>query len=102
MHIPTTTHRLRPSLRWPRRQDRPLGGTQVTINGSYFTGAYEVDFGSFPTSFIVNSDSSITAVSPSYPAATIDVVVRTYSGSSSTGSADHFTYVSAGAPTITS
>lgn len=40
------------------------GGTTVTIDGSGFTGATAVTFGSAPASFEVNSDSVITAVSP--------------------------------------
>ncbi len=41
------------------------GGTTVKIKGSGFTSATEVDFGpGNPTSFTVNSDTSITAVSP--------------------------------------
>ena len=42
------------------------GGTTVTIYGSGFTGAFEVDFGEepFPTFFTVVSDTEITVVTP--------------------------------------
>jgi IPT/TIG domain len=41
------------------------GGTLVTITGSGFTGATRVMFGGNDSSFVVNSDSSITARTPS-------------------------------------
>jgi hypothetical protein len=78
------------------------GGTLVTITGTNFTGATGVGFGtSAATSFTVNSDTSITAYSPAQAAGTVDVTVATYAGTSSTSSADHFTYNAAPAPSIT-
>ena len=69
------------------------GGTTVTITGSNFTGATAVNFGSTPaTSFVVNSDTSITAVAPS-GAGTVDISVTTPSGTSATVSSDQFSYV---------
>ena len=69
------------------------GGTTVTINGSGFTGATEVDFGpGNPASFVVNSDISITATSPEAATGPVDVTVTTPVGTSSTSSADQFTY----------
>ena len=42
-----------------------LGGEQVTITGTGFTGASAVAFGSTPaTSFTVVSDTEITAIAP--------------------------------------
>jgi len=42
-----------------------VGGTSVVITGRNFTGATAVMFGANPaTSFVVDSDSQITAVSP--------------------------------------
>jgi hypothetical protein len=40
------------------------GGRLVTISGSDFTNATEVEFGSDPVDFTVNSDTEITTVSP--------------------------------------
>jgi hypothetical protein len=75
------------------------GGTVVTINGSNFTGATQVLFGALPaTSFTVYVDGTIVAVSPAESAGTVDITVTTYSGTSSTSSADQFTYSSTYAP----
>src|SRR5262249_11969108 len=53
-------------------------------------------------SFVVNSSTSITAVSPSHTAGTVDVQVTTSSGSSATGSADQFIYTApVSPPTVT-
>ena len=77
------------------------GGTSVTIAGSNLTGATAVNFGgAAATSFVVNSASSITAVSPPGSAATVDVTVTTIGGTSSTAAPDQFTYIAA--PTISS
>ena len=80
------------------------GGTEVTIVGTDFGGATDVKFGSVDADwFIVNSDSSITAAAPAAATTgTVDVTVTTYSGTSSTGSADQFTYDAVSAPTISS
>ena len=70
-----------------------IAGTSVSISGSNFTGATAIAFGpaSAPT-FVVNSDTSITAVAP--PAVdTVDVIVVTPSGVSGTTAVDRFTYV---------
>jgi hypothetical protein len=69
------------------------GGTSVVITGQNLN-ALAVSFGSVPSpSFIVNSDSSITAIAP---AATIpgpvDVTVSSFAGTSATSGADVFTY----------
>ena len=70
------------------------GGTWVTITGAGFTGATEVDFGGVPADFAVDSDTSITAISPA-GAGTVDVTVTTLGGTSATGADDQFTYVAA-------
>jgi hypothetical protein len=69
-------------------------GTTVTINGSGFTGATAVAFGSEAAeSYQVQSAAEITAVSPPGTAGTtVDVIVTTTSGVSRTTSADQFTY----------
>jgi hypothetical protein len=76
------------------------GGTLVTINGSHLLGATAVNFGSVPASFTVNSDTSITAWSPPQASGTVDVTVTTQVGTSATSSSDHFTYSSAGSPSV--
>lgn len=55
------------------------GGTAVVIQGSNFTGATAVTFGSSPaSSFTVNSNTQITAVSPSFSvASTVPITVTT-------------------------
>jgi hypothetical protein len=69
------------------------GGTSVTITGTELTGASAVKFGATAAaSFSVNSESSITAVSPP-GTGTVDVTVTTPGGTSATSSADQFTYV---------
>ena len=76
------------------------GGTSVTITGTGFTGATNVYFGGVPaTSFIVNSATSITAVSPANVAGTVDIQVGTIGGFNDIVPADHFTYL--GGPTVT-
>ena len=77
-----------------------VGGTTVIITGSDFTGASKVLFGTVAaSSFTVNSDTQITAVSPA-GSGTVDVRVSTPGGSSVASNADRFTYVPA--PIVTS
>ena len=73
------------------------GGTSVTIVGTGFTGATAVKFGtSAASSFTVNSESLITAVSP--PGSdTVNVTVTTPQGTSPTSEGDRFSY----GPTVT-
>ena len=78
------------------------GGTTVTITGTGFTGATAVDFGTVAaTSFVVDSDTQITATSPGESAGAVDVAVTTAGGTSATSSADQFTYLAL-LPTLTS
>ena len=73
------------------------GGTSVTLTGSTFTEATQVDFGAVPAAtFSVVSDTQITAVTPSAPTGTVDVTVTGPGGTSPTGVQDQFTYSSAG------
>jgi hypothetical protein len=75
------------------------GGTTVQVGGSGFTGATAVTFGSTSaTSFVVNSDSSITAVAPK-GSGSVEVTVTTPVATSTATPADTFTYRPA--PTIT-
>src|SRR5207244_6608300 len=76
-------------------------GSSVTISGSHFTGASSVKFGATnASSYTVDTDGQITAVSPAHAAATVDITVTTVGGTSATSSADQFTFVAA--PTVTS
>src|SRR5262249_46164052 len=78
------------------------GGTAVQINGSNFTGASAVTFGTVAaTRFDVLSDTLIVATSPPQAAATVDIKVTTPSGTSATGASDQFTYTAAAAPSVT-
>lgn len=70
------------------------GGTQVGITGSGFTGATAVNFGFLPAaSFSVNSDTSITAVSP-LGVGSVPVTVTTPNGTSAMSDAI-FSYIPA-------
>ena len=74
------------------------GGTIVTITGSSFTGATAVEFGSTnATSFTVNSETTITAVSPAETAGKVDLTVTTPEGTSAVSNLDRFKY----RPTVT-
>lgn len=69
------------------------GGTTVTINGSGFTGATEVSFGSsMTTDFTVWSTTEITTFAPPGSTGTVDVTVSTPGGTSAVNQADQFTY----------
>lgn len=69
------------------------GGTVVTISGSGFTGTTTVNFGETPAaSFIVNSDSSITAVSPPHSPQVINILVTAPSGTSAADYHSFFTF----------
>ncbi|MGU3495071.1 IPT/TIG domain-containing protein [Xanthobacteraceae bacterium A53D] len=68
------------------------GGTVVTLSGSGFTNAMAVTFGGAAAmSFSVNSDTSITAVTPPHAAGSVNVAVTSAGGTGTLASA--FTYV---------
>ncbi|TDU70636.1 SdrD B-like protein [Prosthecobacter fusiformis] len=67
-----------------------VGGTQVTLTGTNFTGATSVTFNGISASFIVNSPTQITATTPARAAGTVSVIVTTPSGSNIANSL--FTY----------
>lgn len=75
----------------------PAGGTKVTITGINFTGATAVEFVSEfgqpidASSFTVNSDTEITAVSPAGQGVA-DIMVVGPGGTSATGPQDRFGY----------
>ncbi len=68
------------------------GGTSVSITGTALEGATEVRFGSAKArSFRVNSETSITAISPA-GSGIVDVTVTTPVATSATSAADRFNY----------
>jgi hypothetical protein len=74
------------------------GGTTVTISGANLTGATAVNFGGTPAaSFMVVSDTKITAVSPPGHG-TVDVTVTTSGGTSAATPADHFRFLETSKP----
>ena len=74
------------------------GGTTVMIRGAGFIGTTAVEFGTTEVDgFTVNSESSITAISPAGPAGTVDVRVSGPEGTSPISSKDRFQFT----PTIT-
>jgi hypothetical protein len=78
------------------------GGTKVTITGTNFTAASEVKFGSKPaSSFTVESDTKITAISPpSSVRGEVDVSATTLAGTSTSVRADTFTYTACVVPNL--
>ena len=72
----------------------PSGGTSVTVTGRGFSGATAVRFGATAaSSFIVSSDTQLSAVSPAESAGTVDVTVTTPLGTSTVSSNDQFAYL---------
>ncbi|MDB6081689.1 MAG: putative surface layer protein [Chlamydiia bacterium] len=69
------------------------GGDTVTITGSGFTGITSVQFDtSAATSYIINSDNSITAISPPGTPGTVDITATASGGTSTASSLDRYTY----------
>ena len=65
----------------------------MTISGSGFTTATHVYFGGVDaTSFTINSDGSITAITPAGSSGTVDVTISAAGGTSATSPFDQFTY----------
>ena len=58
------------------------GGTVVTINGSGFAGATEVDFGDPPATNVSCSSTTCTATSPPDTPGTVAVTVKGPGGTS--------------------
>jgi len=82
------------------------GGTTVVITGSGFTGVAGPDGVTFggvdATSYTVDSDAQITAVSPAHPAGTVDVVTTSPTGPSPIVPGDRYTFIApAAGPGIT-
>jgi hypothetical protein len=69
------------------------GGAKVSFSGHDFSGATAVRFGAQPArTFTVESDSLISAVTPSATAGTVDVTVTSPGGKSPTSLGDRFTF----------
>jgi hypothetical protein len=84
------------------RAGTTLGGNRVTIVGAGFSGATGVSFGAVAaTSFTVESDQEILAVSPAESAGSVDVSVTGPSGTSPVDPADVYGY-SLKVPVVTS
>ena len=75
-------------------------GTAVTIQGSGFSGAVAVDFGTTPAAdFEVLADSTIVAWAPAgVIVGVVDITVTAPGGSSAASIADQFTYIPLKAP----
>lgn len=69
----------------------PSGGTAVTITGTGFIGSLTVDFGTTAATVVDSTQSQIDVTSPA-GAGVVDVTVTTAAGTSTTSSADQFTY----------
>jgi hypothetical protein len=69
------------------------GGTAVTISGTNLAAAVSVKFGTTTASVTTDTATAITATAPAESAAVVDVTVTTAGGTSTTSSADKFTYV---------
>lgn len=78
------------------------GATSVVITGTNFVGVTGVTFGGVAAaSYIVNSPTQITAVSPPGAAlGAVDIVVTTGSGSNVNTPADDYSYTPAVVPTL--
>jgi hypothetical protein len=70
------------------------GGDSVTITGTNFNGASEVDFGDTAApAFMVDSETQITATAPTHAVGVVDVSVSGPSGTSDTSPSDQYTYL---------
>ncbi|MFC8240565.1 IPT/TIG domain-containing protein [Streptomyces chartreusis] len=91
--MPPTISAIAPS------QGPTTGGTIVTLTGTGMTGSTAVRFGSTnATSFVVNSTTRITAVSPARAAGAVPVTIVHPTGNSNSVT---FTYVTAQVPVVT-
>ena len=73
----------------------PLGGSStVSITGTNLANATAVNFGTTAGTIVSDTGTQIVAMDPAGIAGTVDVTVITAGGTSSSSSADHFTYVS--------
>ncbi len=77
-----------------------FGGTRVTITGTGFSGVTSLTFGgAAASSYSVDSDTQISAMTPANAAGATNVKVTTAGGTNGNGGSNVFTYSSA--PTVT-
>jgi IPT/TIG domain/PASTA domain len=77
------------------------GGTVVTINGTNFTQASEVKFGSTPAGFTVDSDTEITTTVPrTVKPGVVDIAVTTFAGTSPNTRFDDYVYTACVVPNL--
>jgi IPT/TIG domain/Galactose oxidase, central domain len=82
-------------------QGPTAGGTSVVLAGTDFTQVTAVSFGSTPaTSFVVDSNNQITAVSPAEAAGNVNIIVTAIGGNSTAAAGNLFTYIAP--PAVTS
>ena len=86
-----------PTVKKAKPKSGPVTGeTSVTITGTHFVVPATVEFGETPaTEVIVDSPTTITAVSPAGTAGTVDITVTTSAGTSAVNKKDHFKYKAA-------
>ncbi|MES2834634.1 MAG: IPT/TIG domain-containing protein [Pseudomonadota bacterium] len=83
-----------PSVSAVTAHARVTGGNSIVITGSDLTGATAVTFdGVNATSYVVNSNSQITAVAPAHAMGVVDIRVTTPGGTTANTAADDITYV---------
>jgi uncharacterized protein YhjY with autotransporter beta-barrel domain len=80
-----------------------LGGQSVVLTGTNLAGATAVTFGGTPaSSFVVDSETQITAVAPARAAGTVNIVVTTPGGASATAAGNQYTFETPpSAPSVT-
>jgi hypothetical protein len=78
------------------------GGTSVTITGTNLLGVTSVNFGATAvTDFVNQTATQLVVMSPAGAAGTVDVTVATPAGTSTTSTADQFTYGAGAIPVVT-
>ncbi|MGB4658681.1 MAG: Ig-like domain-containing protein, partial [Mobilitalea sp.] len=80
----------------------PLAGASVVITGTGLNGTTAVKFNTISASFVVNSDTQITATAPAGTAGTVDIIVTAPGGTSTTSVNNQFTYIAPPSVSITS
>jgi hypothetical protein len=77
----------------PARGDT-VGGTEVAITGTGFSGVTAVKFGTTPAQgYTVTSATKIAVIAPAAAADTVDVTVTTANGTSAISTKDHFKFM---------